>query len=188
MLMQLLAAGGLPAATDGVRAPDDDNPRGYFELEAVKALGTPSGPSFTDLVGHAVKVIHPLVYRLPLNVTYHVLVIERDVRDVLASQARMLAHRGITAGVAETNARLGRVVGEELERLARWLAGRPMVWSLHLQYEELLADPAAGAARIDEFLGGAMDRAAMAAQAEVALRRCRFEARPRHDPSALGYR
>ncbi|HVV44348.1 MAG TPA: alkaline phosphatase family protein, partial [Bryobacteraceae bacterium] len=38
MLMQMLSAGGLPALTDGVRSADEDNPRGYFELEAVKQM------------------------------------------------------------------------------------------------------------------------------------------------------
>ena len=36
MMMQILAAGGLPVLSDGVRAADEDNPYGYYELEAVK--------------------------------------------------------------------------------------------------------------------------------------------------------
>ena len=38
MMMKMLAAGGMPILTDNARVPDDDNPRGYFELEKVKAL------------------------------------------------------------------------------------------------------------------------------------------------------
>ena len=38
LMMQMLAAGGLPALTDGERAADDSNPRGYFEYEPVKRL------------------------------------------------------------------------------------------------------------------------------------------------------
>ena len=37
LMMQMLHTGGLTALTDGLRAADDDNPRGYYELEAVKA-------------------------------------------------------------------------------------------------------------------------------------------------------
>ncbi len=35
LMMQMLAAGGLPALTDGARAADADNPRGYLEFERV---------------------------------------------------------------------------------------------------------------------------------------------------------
>ena len=41
MMMQMLAAGGLPPLTDGVRTADESNPEGYFELEAVKDLDKP---------------------------------------------------------------------------------------------------------------------------------------------------
>ena len=37
LVMQMLAAGGHPIASDGVRRADADNPRGYFELEAARA-------------------------------------------------------------------------------------------------------------------------------------------------------
>ncbi len=44
MLMQMLAAGGMPALTDHQRATDEDNLRGYYEYEPVKRLrGDPRG-------------------------------------------------------------------------------------------------------------------------------------------------
>ncbi len=36
LMMQMLQAGGIELLTDGRRAPDENNPRGYFEHEAVK--------------------------------------------------------------------------------------------------------------------------------------------------------
>ena len=36
MMMRMLEQGGLPILTDHVRRPDDDNPNGYYEYEAVK--------------------------------------------------------------------------------------------------------------------------------------------------------
>src|SRR6185312_9405208 len=38
MLMQMLAAGGVPVMSDGLREADEDNPRGYLEYEPVKNL------------------------------------------------------------------------------------------------------------------------------------------------------
>jgi len=36
MMMQAIEAGGIPALTDGIREKDVDNPKGYYEFEAVK--------------------------------------------------------------------------------------------------------------------------------------------------------
>ena len=38
LMMQMLEAGGIPPLTDNLRAPDENNPRGYFEFEPVKRL------------------------------------------------------------------------------------------------------------------------------------------------------
>ena len=38
MLMKMLEAGGVPIVTDGLRTADEDNPKGYYELERVKNL------------------------------------------------------------------------------------------------------------------------------------------------------
>jgi hypothetical protein len=38
MAMKMLQAGGIEVLTDGVRQADESNPKGYFELEAVKEL------------------------------------------------------------------------------------------------------------------------------------------------------
>ena len=59
LMMQMLEAGGLEAFTDRERAADGDNPRGYYELEAVKQLRDDT--SWLDEArGRAVKVIHAL--------------------------------------------------------------------------------------------------------------------------------
>ena len=39
LMMQLLEAGGMPLITDGERGADVDNPRGYYEWEAIKQIG-----------------------------------------------------------------------------------------------------------------------------------------------------
>ena len=38
MMMGMLKAGGVEILTDGLRKADEDNPKGYFELEPVKQL------------------------------------------------------------------------------------------------------------------------------------------------------
>jgi len=36
LMMQMLCTGGVPVVSDALRSPDEDNPKGYFELEVVK--------------------------------------------------------------------------------------------------------------------------------------------------------
>jgi len=61
-MMQMLAAGGMPILTDGERKADDDNPRGYYEWEAIKQL--PKQPALIDQAeGRAVKCISQLFLR-----------------------------------------------------------------------------------------------------------------------------
>jgi len=38
MMMNMLAAGGVPILSDSIRNADEDNPNGYFEFEPVKQL------------------------------------------------------------------------------------------------------------------------------------------------------
>src|SRR5690348_11203102 len=64
MMMQLLAAGGIPALTDNVRAADADNPRGYYEFEAVKEVAH-NRTWLDDAKGKVVKMVYRLLYDLP---------------------------------------------------------------------------------------------------------------------------
>jgi len=64
MLMQMLAAGGVPILSDGARQADEDNPHGYFEFEPVKQLLKNSQWLF-EARGKAVKIVAPLIGALP---------------------------------------------------------------------------------------------------------------------------
>ena len=90
MMMQAIAAGGIPALTDGFRAADVDNPRGYYEFEPVKK--TREDASWLDRAGgKVVKMVYRLLYDLPAEgYEYRVVFMRRDIREVLASQKKML--------------------------------------------------------------------------------------------------
>ena len=96
LMMQMLTAGGIPALTDQARAPDESNPRGYFELEAVKETGGADRAWLADARGKAVKVIHFLLQQLPVDgsVAFRVILMQRTMNEVLASQRKMLARQG----------------------------------------------------------------------------------------------
>ena len=74
LVMQMLAAGGLPIASDGVRRADPDNPRGYFELEAARSLARDAS-WLPGIAGRAVKLVHTLVPSLPPDLRFRVLLV-----------------------------------------------------------------------------------------------------------------
>ena len=171
LVMQMLAAGGLPVASDGVRRADEDNPRGYFELEAARRL--PRDASWlAGISGCAVKLVHTLVPSLPPGRHYRVLLVRRRLDEVLASQRVMLTRQGRTPDERE-DARLLPVLTEQLAQLERWLTAREDLAWLGIDYAELVAEPGREAARMSAFLGGGLDSAAMAASVDPALHRQR---------------
>jgi hypothetical protein len=172
LMMRMLAAGGLTVMTDGVRTPDQDNPFGYFELERVRSLATDSA-WLSAARDQVVKVISPLVPLLPRELEYRVLFMRRDLDEVLASQARMLEHRGRSSPTADAQ-RLKAEVAAHLELIERLLASEPAFEALDVSYRELLHAPATPVHAIARFLGKQLDEAAMRACIEPGLYRNRL--------------
>ena len=171
LVMQMLAAGGLPVLSDGVRGPDADNPRGYFEFEPAKRLAQDA--AWLPLAaGRAVKLVHTLVASLPPGFRYRVLLVRRRLDEVLASQRVMLARRGPAPDEAE-DARLLPVLAAQLARLECELAAREELAWLGIEHAELVSEPGRVATRMHQFLGGGLDVGAMAACVEPALHRQR---------------
>jgi len=166
LLMQMLAAGGLPVLVDRARPPDAHNPRGYFEFEPVKALAK-NADWLPQAVGHAVKVVHSLVPALPEGFDYRLVLVRRELAQVVASQDAMLAGRAPPGPSAQ---RLAEIYARQLAELERWLGGRPGFRVLTLDYGRVLEDPPRAARALDAFLGVGLDTKAMAAAVAPNLR------------------
>ena len=159
MLMQVLEAGGLPPLTDRTRAADRDNPKGYYEFEAVKQ--TRNAPSWlADAKGKAVKIIYMLLYDLPAGYTYRVIFMRRRMEEVLASQKSMLERQN-KEGSSLPPEKLARVYEEQIRKVDTWLADQPDFHVLDVDYNQIVADPAPRVEQINEFLGGSLDTQAM---------------------------
>ena len=172
MMMQMLEAGGMEVMTDGLRAADEDNLKGYFEYEAVKALDTDRS-WLPEARGKAVKIISELLKYLPETQTYRIIFLRRALEEVLASQDRMLVRRGVQPGGPAENAEIARVFRKHLQQTEAWLSGRPGFRTLYAHHRQILADPAREAARVNAFLDNRLDEAAMAASVDASLYRQR---------------
>lgn len=180
LLMQMLAAGGMPILSDGERLPDASNCYGYFEHRRVRTLGSdPEAPAWLARCapGHAVKVISALLVHLPREpgLRYQLLLAERAVAAVAASQDAMLVRLGEAKGGLDPQ-RLAEVLATQQAEAQALLERRDDVSWCTVCFEELLAKPAESAARIAGFLGGGWDEPAM-----------EWVVRPGRNASVAGY-
>lgn len=172
MMMRMLEAAGLPLLVDDARKPDDDNPQGYYELERVKGLAQGDVGWLAEAEGRVVKVVSPLLPLLPGGRDYRLVVMVRDMEEVLASQRRMLTRRGEPVREMD-DAALAAEYGESLRRAEAWAAEAPHVEAAFVDYNAILADPAAALEGLRELLGPDLDLAAMARVVDASLYRNR---------------
>ena len=174
MFMQMLAAGGLSVMTDASREADEDNPHGYLEYEPVKNILRDAG-FLRDCAGKAVKIVAPLLAALPPGLPCRVILSERDLDEVLDSQQKMIARRGrqTQASKPEGRALLREEYVKTLARVKAMLARRPQTRLIIIDHAFAIAKPEAVAAQINEFLGGTLDTARMAAAIDPKLHRNR---------------
>jgi hypothetical protein len=167
LMMQMLAAGGMQVITDGQRPADQHNPRGYFELEAVKHTRTDHS-WLAHAEGKAVKVVHLLLLHLPVDREYRVIFMQRDLTEIIASQRAMLQQQGRpTANL--TDSKLAEIFGNQLSQVRQWLSQSPNFRVLHLQHRDVIEIPLSAAQEIATFLDGGLDPKRMAAAVEPSL-------------------
>jgi hypothetical protein len=171
LMMQMLAAGGLPILSDGERKSDTDNPRGYLEWERIKQL--PKDPGcIAEAEGKVVKVISQLLLSLPDGHEYRVIFMQRPLPEVLKSQDEMLSRRG-SAAASGDNSAVERAFQGHLTRVDKWLAGKENIGVLRMQYHRVVDEPHAAAGEIASFLEAPLKIEVMAQQVDATLYRNR---------------
>ena len=170
-MMQMLANGGIDVVTDHQRIADLDNPRGYFEFEAVKDIEHDIS-WLPKSRGKAVKMISMLLFHLPPTETYRILFLERDLDEVLASQETMLRRLNRPAAPRDQMRDAYQV---HLDHLSTWLQRRSEMSVLRIGYRNLIQQTQIQAERICEFLGNPLDVQQMLKAVDPTLYRNRHE-------------
>lgn len=153
LMMQLLKAGGLEPKTDGERDADIDNPKGYYEWEAIKRIGqNPNLLEDEELDRKAIKCISMLLPKLPAEHRYKVIFMTRPIDEVVQSQAEMMRRLG-TSGAKLDAEQLARGLAAHLHETRQWLASSPQVEFIEIDYPTLVRDPEPLLARMIEFIG-----------------------------------
>ncbi len=160
MMMKMLAAGGMYILTDNARIPDDDNPRGYYELEKVKALKDGETKWLSEAQGKAVKIISALLQHLPSQYQYKIIFMRRDLDEILASQKQMLVRRGEATDKIDDDT-LGGLFQKHLLQVEKWISQQSNIGVTYINYNDILRNPEIDIQKVVQFLDMSLDKSLM---------------------------
>ncbi|HUU82065.1 MAG TPA: sulfotransferase [Phycisphaerae bacterium] len=171
MMMQMLDKAGIPVLTDNIRVADADNPKGYYEFEAVKR--TRKDASWVKQApGKVVKMVHLLLLDLPLNREYRVVFMKRHLEEVVKSQNIMLDRHGKEWAEADRE-KVIKAFQAQMKQVDKWMAGHDCFKALYVDYNEIMRDPEPVVRAINAFLGGDLNTGAMMEVVDPSLYRNR---------------
>jgi len=168
MMMQMLSAAGVSPLTDGKRAADAMNPKGYFEFEPAKGLQRDNS-WLAAAKGRAVKIVAQLLPHIRPDLNYRVIFMEREMEEVLESQKRMMGMKPEN-GAKGASGQLGKTFAAQISAVKKMLHLRGIP-TIYIKYEKAVVIPREVAGKINGFLGGKLDESAMAAAVDPMLKR-----------------
>lgn len=172
LMMKMLSMGGMEPLVDNIRTADDDNPKGYFEYERVKALRNGDTKWLPEAKGKAVKIIFTLLPYLPRDYTYRAIFMRREMAEILASQKKMLIRRGEDPDKV-SDEEISRLYEKHMREVYNWADSQKNLEFIDVNYNELVRDPPPVIKEINTFLGGQLDSEKMASAVDLNLYRQR---------------
>jgi len=149
MLMQILEASGAPMAFDTVsRPPDENNPKGYFELEGGKIINKLMDKdfSFSDYKGEFIKITAYGLKFLPAG-KYRIIYSKREIEEILDSMEKM-------AKITDKNRAQTKELFIKLNNMIMDLIRkRDDIEVLFADYNAILSEPEPNIRKIYDFLG-----------------------------------
>jgi len=94
MIMQILNAGGIPTGFDDARPSDENNPKGYYELEGGKIINRLINKTFPfeQYKGEFIKITCYGLKFLP-KAKYKIIYSERNIEEILDSMEKMMGKK-----------------------------------------------------------------------------------------------
>lgn len=171
MMMQMLEAAGIAIVADHIRKSDEDNPKGYYELEEVKNINNTSW--IDNCHGKAVKVISALLQNLPSTKNYKIIFMERDLNEILASQKAML-QRLKKNGADISDDEMILKFKQHLEQIKKWLLNKENMDVLYVNFRDVIDRTDEVARKVINFLGTDADITNMVQVVDERLYRQKF--------------
>ena len=146
LMMQILQAAGIPIATDKKRKADENNPRGYLEIDnIIKKIRTKPEYIF-NFDNKAIKITSPGIPYLPFW-NYKIIYMERNIDEVINSMEKMIGLK------EDPNRDITRKGLLKLDKKARDIINkRTDMERLYVNYNSLIKFPESEVQRVQEFL------------------------------------
>jgi hypothetical protein len=147
MMMQILRSADLPVTFDDKRKPDDNNPKGYYELEGGKIINRLMENSFPfeKYKGQIIKITAYGIKYLPKG-KYKIIYSERNIEEILDSMEKM-------AQITDENREETKDVFIKLNKMIKQkIKNRDDVECLFVNYNQILENPSDNIKKIHEYL------------------------------------
>lgn len=147
MIMQILNAGGIPVSYDDIRKPDDNNPRGYFELEGGKIINRLIEGTFPfkSYRGKFIKITSYGLKFLPEG-KYNVIYSERFIDEIIDSMQKMIGKQD------KNHSKIKNSIIKLNDMIKKIIISREDVDVLFLNYNSVLIKPEKNIKKILSFL------------------------------------
>jgi len=147
MLMQILKAGDIPIGYDDSRPTDENNPKGYYELEGGKIINKLMQGSYPleKYKGRFIKITSYGLKFLPPG-KYTIIYSERNIEEILDSMEKM-------AKIKDENRDETKKAFISLNNIIKkQIQNREDINLLYVNYNNIISDPEEGIRQIQNFL------------------------------------
>ena len=147
MMMKMLEAGGMQVLTDHIRTADEDNPKGYYELEGGKIINKLMDGTFPliEYKGKIIKITSYGLKYLPPG-DYKIIYSERNIEEILDSMEEMTGIRDKARDeTKKAFIKLNKTIKETIKE-------RKDIDVLFVNYNEILMDPIYEIRKLLDFL------------------------------------
>lgn len=144
LMMQLCTAAKASILSDAIRKEDENNPKGYFELEAVKGI-VKNNSFLKNANGKTIKIVAPLVTFIDLSLSYRVIFMLRDLDEVLQSQEKMLGK-----DQKDQREKLKTVYALHVEKSKKFLEANRIQY-IEIKHRDLMTQPEMSLEKLIDF-------------------------------------
>jgi hypothetical protein len=146
LMMQILEKAGLNIYSDGVRQKDDNNPEGYYELEAVKGI-VKNNQFLKEGIGKVIKIVAPLPMFMDKTLSYKAIFMIRNIDEVLRSQEVML-HKDQSA----EREKFRKIYEGHIEKTIQFFRSNNIPY-VEIHHRQLIQQPELEIQRLLDFIG-----------------------------------
>lgn len=147
MIMQILKSGGVPIGYDESRPSDENNPRGYYELNGGKIINRLINKTFPfeKYKGKFIKITCYGLKFLP-KANYKIIYSERNIEEILDSMDKMIGKKD------EKRQETKKTFIKLNNMIKRLIQDRKDIEYIIVNYNEIISNPKENIKKIHEYL------------------------------------